>query len=98
VNDHGTDAGDSGRRDWVDMVSSWGKDAQLSGSEEGVLVRHYDEWKEELARAMESVAEEYKQRLGEDGKAKADNWLAEAAAELGRRDGEATRRLFESIP
>lgn len=89
---------DDGRQGWVDMVSSWGREAQLSGSEESVLVRHYDEWKEQLAQAMEGIAEEYKQRLADDGKSSADTWLAEAAAELGRRDGEATRRLFESIP
>lgn len=80
------------------MVGSWGKEAQLSGTEESALIRHYDEWKEDLARAMECVAEEYKQHLREEGKNSADIWLAAAAAELGRRDGEATRRLFESIP
>jgi hypothetical protein len=93
-----SDDGDTGRQGWRDMVTSWGKEAQLSGTEESALIRHYDEWKEELAKTMGSIAEEYRQRLDDEGKSRADSWLTEAAAELGRRDGEATRRLFESIP
>lgn len=80
------------------MVEQWRTDAQLSDADEGALVRHYDEREQELAAAMSEIATEYKQRLQDDGKASANTWLAEAAAALGRRDGETTRRLFESIP
>jgi patatin-like phospholipase/acyl hydrolase len=89
---------DAGREGWLQTVGAWRKDAQLADADESALIRHYDDRQQELATAMESIAAEYKQRLDDDGKASADIWLAEAAADLGRRDGESTRRLFESIP
>jgi hypothetical protein len=86
------------RQGWIDTVDRWRTEAQLSDADEGALIRHYDERKQELTVAMAEIATEYEQRIRDDGKVSANAWLAEAAAALGRRDGEATRRLFESIP
>lgn len=92
-----TDRGND-RQGWIDMVGQWRTETELSDADESALIRHYDEREQELATAMAEIATEYKQRLQDDGKTSANAWLAEAAAALGRRDGETTRRLFESIP
>ncbi|WP_426702959.1 hypothetical protein ACPPVV_08175 [Rhodanobacter sp. Col0626] len=92
-----TDSGND-RQGWIELVGQWRTDAQLNDADEGALIRHYDEREQELAAAVAEIATEYKQRLQDDGKVSANLWLADAAAALGRRDGETTRRLFESIP
>lgn len=46
-----------------------------------------------LQREIAEVKVEYDRRLARDGKASADAWLAEAAREMGRREGEAARRV-----
>jgi len=46
----------------------------------------------EMNAIMRAIAPEYNRRVRRDGKAKADQWLAKTAREMGRRDGAAARR------
>ncbi|HEY4530414.1 MAG TPA: hypothetical protein VIG97_08845 [Luteimonas sp.] len=54
--------------------------------------------KAELRRMVEQrkreLRPEYERRVRTDGKASADRWLREAAAELGRRDGAEMRAKY----
>lgn len=48
-----------------------------------------------MAQRKRELLPEYERRTRTDGKASADRWLREVAAELGRRDGAAARARVE---
>lgn len=69
----------------------------LDEVEEATLLRHYDERQREYQEQMALVEPEYKRRLDADGKDQADKWLADTVTELGRKAGEATRRITDQL-
>jgi len=64
---------------------------------ENALIRQYDERAGDLKEALDRIAPEYQRRVRDDGEASANAWLAETAHAMGRRDGEATRRLLSAV-
>ena len=70
---------------------------ELDDVGEGVMRRHFQARAESLANDLRALLPEY-QRRAEDGDPEAAlQWLAEAAEALGRRDGEETRRVLETV-
>lgn len=72
-------------------------DGTISQDEENDLVRHYGQLQQEFDDEAARMEPEYERRCRDEGKDAADRWLAEAARELGRRHGEATRRLTDQL-
>lgn len=79
------------------MLEQLRADGTISQDEESTLIRHYAELQQEFDEQAAQMEPEYERRCEEDGKDAADRWLAEAARELGRRHGEATRRLTDQL-
>lgn len=69
----------------------------LDPAEEARLLAHYDAMLRDTDAEKARLADEYKRRCEEDGKPAADEWLTDAAYELGRRQGEATREITQQL-
>lgn len=88
---------DGNRRGWLELLRQWRHQDVIDDRDEGDLVRHYDERTGQLRAALKTLAPEYTRRVRDEGQEQADRWLRDTAREMGRGDGEATRRMLESI-
>ena len=70
---------------------------ELDDIGEGVMHRHFTEHADRLAGDFRALLDEYRRRVEDDGPDAALGWLAAAAEELGRRDGEETRRVLSTV-
>jgi hypothetical protein len=61
------------------------------------LLAHYDDLQREMDEEKARLEPEYNARVEKDGKDAADAWLHEIAFDLGRRHGEATRRVTDQL-
>ena len=86
------------REELVDRLSDLREQGVLDLTEEARLLQHYDEMLRDVEEEKARLEPEYDRRCEADGKDAADAWLAEAARDLGRRHGEATRRVTDQFP
>ena len=80
------------------MLRRWRGDGAIDDRDEAALARHYDERQDQVREELDAIVPEYRRRVHEEGAAQAGQWLRDTAREMGRRDGEATRRMLESLP
>lgn len=85
------------RREWMDKVDQLAREGVIDCDDQNALIRHLDEHRRELEAELRKLVPEYERRLGTDGQAGADEWLAATARALGERDGVKTRRLVDSL-
>lgn len=69
----------------------------LDAGEETRLLGHYDAMLRDMNDEKAKLAPEYNRRIREDGLDKANAWLRDTAADLGRRHGEATRAITDQL-
>lgn len=89
--------GPQNREQLVEALGRLRVEGAIDEAEETQLLRHYDELQAEYQQALARAEPEYRRRVQADGQDAADRWLAETATELGRRAGEATRRLTDQL-
>lgn len=70
----------------------------LGVADEAAILREYDGLAVELRAEKMRLATEFRERSERDGPDDANVWLTEAAAALGRRQGEQMRQLVQTIP
>lgn len=92
-----TDQAHARRQDWINALDGLRADGVVTADEENSLVRDYDEQRRQLESDLARIATEYRARMDADGEVAANAWLAGQARELGRRDGEATRRMVGQL-
>ncbi|MGY1408399.1 hypothetical protein ACW5EG_02265 [Luteimonas sp. A611] len=85
------------RRELVDSLEELRTQGSLDVADEAAILREYDALLEELKVEKARLEAEFRERTGRGQDASCE-WLAEAAATLGRRQGERMRRLFQTIP
>lgn len=69
----------------------------LDLSEEERLVQHYDEMLRDVEEEKAKLEPEYERMREEEGQDAATAWLTERVHELGRRHGEATRKITDQL-
>lgn len=89
--------GPQNREELLEALTRLRAEGAIDEAEETTLIRHYDELQQEFKAEMAKVEPEFRRRCEEDGKEAATKWLGEAAGELGRRHGEATRKITDQL-
>lgn len=89
--------GPKNREELVEALDRLRVEGVIDESEESRLLRHYDEQQADYQQELARAEPEYRRRVQADGQQAADKWLSETATELGRRAGEATRRLTDQL-
>lgn len=69
----------------------------IDDADENALIRHYNERAQNLKEELDRLTPEYLRRVEQDGEANANQWLAETATAMGRRDAEETRELLSRL-
>lgn len=85
------------RREYIASLAEMRANDLINADDENALVRHFDDQKASLEAAFAQFLPEYERRVREDGEAKANEWLAETAQEIGRRQGEDARRVVDNV-
>jgi DNA integrity scanning protein DisA with diadenylate cyclase activity len=85
------------REELVARLGDLRQQGVLDLSEEARLLQHYDELLRDVEEEKARLEPEYERRRNEDGLDAAKTWLAEAAKDLGRRHGEATRKITDQL-
>lgn len=85
------------REELVERLSDLRQQGVVDAAEESNLLQHYDEMLRDVEEEKSRLEPEYMRRIEDDGKSAADAWLADAARELGRRHGEATRKITDRL-
>lgn len=83
------------RRLYMERLAALREAGSIGEEEELELIRHFHAMRASLEAALGRLAPEYQRRAEREGEARAVAWLADEAEELGRREGEATRRIFD---
>lgn len=86
------------REELLDLLGGLRAQGNLDVGDEAAILREYDGLLVELRGEKTRLEAEYRERMARDGQARTDAWLAEAAAALGRRQGEQMRQLVQTIP
>lgn len=90
-------AGEDDRRAYMASLAEMRSNDLLSADDETTLIRNYEDQKASVEAAFAEFLPEYQRRVREDGEAKANEWMAEAAREIGRQQGEAARNLVGGL-
>ena len=85
------------RNELVERLTDLRQQGVLDASEEERLLQHYDEMLRDVEQEKANLHQEYQRRVEADGQDAADAWLREQAFELGRRQGEDTRRIVNQL-
>jgi DNA integrity scanning protein DisA with diadenylate cyclase activity len=85
------------REELVARLGDMRQQGILDLSEEARLLQHYDELLRDVEEEKARLEPEYERRRAEDGLDAANAWLADAARDLGRRHGEATRKITDQL-
>lgn len=80
-----------------ETVARLQSEGQLEAAGEGVVLRHFQDRQQSLRSEMQRLAPEYAARVERDGEQAANAWLAETAQDMGRRDGNDTRRVLSTV-
>lgn len=85
------------RRVYLASLAEMRANDLISADDENALIRHYEDQRASIEAAFLEFLPEYQRRVREDGEAKANEWLAETAREIGRREGEASRKVVDGM-
>jgi len=84
-------------RDWISRIEALREQGAIGEEEESTLIRHITERRANLEAAMAALVPEYRQRLTDEGRPAADEWVAAQARGLGEADARATRELLDGM-
>ncbi len=90
-------AGEDDRHAYMASLAEMRSNDLITADDETTLIRNYDEQKASVEAAFAQFLPEYRRRVREDGEAAANEWMAEAAREIGRQQGEAARNLVGGL-
>lgn len=85
------------RDELVERLADLRQQGVVDASEEANLLQHYDEMLRDVIQEKVALHPEYQRRVVDDGQEAADTWLRDQAFDLGRRQGEATRRIVDQL-
>lgn len=85
------------REELVERLTDLRLQGVIDSHEEERLLEQFDGMLRDVNEEKAKIEPEYKRRVQEDGLDKANEWLREAASELGRRHGEATRAITDQL-
>lgn len=85
------------REELVERLADLRQQGVLDASEEERLLTQFDGMLRDVNEQKATLKPEYERRVRDDGLDKANEWLRETAAELGRRHGEATRAVTDQL-
>jgi len=85
------------RQELVNRLAELREQGILDPVEETNILQHYERVMEEVEEEKSRLEPEFERRRDEDGIDAASAWLAEAARDLGRRHGEATRQVTDKL-
>ncbi|MBJ6979125.1 MULTISPECIES: hypothetical protein [unclassified Luteimonas] len=85
------------REELVERLADLRQQGVLDSHEEERLLSQFDSMLRDVNEQKATLEPEYKRRVRDDGLDQANAWLREAAAELGRRHGEATRAITDQL-
>ncbi|WP_407353221.1 hypothetical protein [Luteimonas sp. R10] len=84
-------------RPWMEQIEQLRSEGVIDADDENVLIRHVNDHQSLIERELASIAPEYERRVAADGQERADLWLQQCARELGTREGEKMRRIFDQL-
>lgn len=86
------------RHDLIEGVAKLRQEGIIDADDEGAMIRFLDEQKSALVEELRNrVNPEYDQRLATDGKQSADDWFAQEAQSMGRRQKAETERFVATL-
>ena len=85
------------REELVERLADLRQQGVLDVNEEERLLAQFDAMLRDVNEQKATLEPEYKRRVRDDGLDKANDWLRDAASELGRRHGEATRAITDQL-
>lgn len=85
------------REELVARLADLREQGILELTEEARLIQHYDEMLRDVEEEKARLEPEYERRREADGQDAATAWLTECVHELGRRHGEATRKITDQL-
>ncbi|WP_133000198.1 hypothetical protein [Luteimonas arsenica] len=85
------------REELVERLADLRLQGILDTHEEERLLEQFDAMLRDVNDEKARLEPEYNRRLRDDGLESANEWLREAATELGRRHGEATRAITDQL-
>jgi hypothetical protein len=85
------------REELAERLADLRRQGVLDTGEETRLLGHYDDMLRDMNDEKAKLEPEYHRRIREDGLDKANAWLRDVAADLGRRHGEATRVITDQL-
>lgn len=91
------DTAPKSREELVERLADLCRQGVIDTAEESRLITHYDQLFRDMNDEKSKLEPEYNRRVREDGLEKANAWLRDIAADLGRRHGEATREITDQL-
>lgn len=85
------------REELVERLADLRQQGVLDANEGERLLAQFDAMLRDVNEQKATLEPEYKRRVRDDGLDKANDWLRDAASELGRRHGEATRAITDQL-
>ncbi|GHD73448.1 hypothetical protein GCM10007164_22690 [Luteimonas padinae] len=85
------------REELVERLADLRQQGVLDANEEERLLAQFDAMLRDVNEQKATLEPEYKRRVRDDGLDKANDWLRDAASELGRSHGEATRAITDQL-
>lgn len=85
------------RQAWIESITGLREGDAITEADREILCREYDRMQQSVHEAMEAMAPEYAQRIREDGRESADEWIHARTHELGVENGRRLRRALEEL-
>ena len=85
------------RQEWIESITGLREGDAITGADRDILYREYDRMQQSVQEAMQAMAPEYAQRIREDGRESADEWIHARTHELGVENGRRLRRAMEEL-
>ncbi|MEN1925721.1 hypothetical protein WCE55_03565 [Luteimonas sp. MJ293] len=94
-----TDTGEAWqhRQRWIEAITGLREGDAITEQDSEILYREYDRMQQSVKESMQAMAPEYAQRIREDGKESADEWIQARTHELGVENGKNLRRSLEEL-
>ncbi|HIY71317.1 MAG TPA: hypothetical protein H9827_07600 [Candidatus Luteimonas excrementigallinarum] len=94
-----TETGDAWqhRQQWIEAITGLREGDAISEQDRELLYREYDRMQQSVQEAMQGMAPEYAQRIRQDGKESADEWIHAQTHELGVENGRRLRQVLEEL-
>ncbi|MGO1892626.1 MAG: hypothetical protein ACTH0Y_05525, partial [Luteimonas sp.] len=85
------------RQEWIESITGLREGDAITEADREILYSEYDRMQQSVQEAMQEMAPEYAQRIREDGRESADEWIHARTHELGVENGRRLRRAMESL-